>query len=119
MAPSFAASGSLLFLSLLAVMVLSAAGSREISGTDVIKMPSIASRFFHSGVPVSAADEDDDSVGTRWAILIAGSNEFWNYRHQVITHSLLLLFSSFFKRKKTEKKKEFLRAEFELKYLQL
>ncbi|XAR70813.1 Legumain [Bertholletia excelsa] len=82
MAASFAAAGSLLFLFLLAVMVLSAAGSREISGTDVIKMPSIPSRFFRSGVPVSAADEDDDSVGTRWAILIAGSNEFWNYRHQ-------------------------------------
>ncbi|KAL2940191.1 Vacuolar-processing enzyme [Bienertia sinuspersici] len=24
----------------------------------------------------------DDSVGTRWAVLIAGSNGYWNYRHQ-------------------------------------
>ncbi|KAL2937983.1 Vacuolar-processing enzyme, partial [Bienertia sinuspersici] len=24
----------------------------------------------------------DDSVGTRWAILIAGSNGYWTYRHQ-------------------------------------
>lgn len=25
----------------------------------------------------------EESVGTRWAILIAGSSGFWNYRHQV------------------------------------
>jgi legumain len=32
----------------------------------------------------AAADEtDDDAVGTRWAVLIAGSNGYYNYRHQV------------------------------------
>ncbi|EPS59704.1 hypothetical protein M569_15100, partial [Genlisea aurea] len=25
---------------------------------------------------------DDDIVGTRWAVLVAGSNGYWNYRHQ-------------------------------------
>ena len=25
----------------------------------------------------------DDAVGTRWAVLIAGSNGYGNYRHQV------------------------------------
>jgi hypothetical protein len=29
-------------------------------------------------------DEDDDGVGTRWAVLVAGSNGYGNYRHQVI-----------------------------------
>lgn len=44
---------------------------------DVLKLPSEVSSFFR---PVS---DDDDSVGTRWAVLIAGSNGYWNYRHQV------------------------------------
>ncbi|PKI34715.1 hypothetical protein CRG98_044893, partial [Punica granatum] len=51
-------------------------GRRNIAG-DVIELPSEASRFFHA-----KDDVDDDSVGTRWAILIAGSNGYWNYRHQ-------------------------------------
>jgi legumain len=25
---------------------------------------------------------EQDVVGTRWAVLIAGSNEYYNYRHQ-------------------------------------
>lgn len=32
----------------------------------------------------SIFESDDDSVGTRWAVLIAGSSGYWNYRHQVI-----------------------------------
>lgn len=32
----------------------------------------------------SASDDDDAAaVGTRWAVLIAGSNGYYNYRHQV------------------------------------
>lgn len=46
-------------------------------GGDFIKLPSEARRFFYG--------DDVDSVGTRWAILLAGSNGYWNYRHQVIT----------------------------------
>lgn len=28
-------------------------------------------------------ESDDSAVGTRWAVLIAGSNGYYNYRHQV------------------------------------
>lgn len=28
-------------------------------------------------------DDDDQKVGTRWAVLVAGSSGFGNYRHQV------------------------------------
>lgn len=31
--------------------------------------------------PVDGADADE--VGTRWAVLVAGSNGYGNYRHQV------------------------------------
>lgn len=40
---------------------------------NFLKLPSEGSRFF-----------DADESGTRWAILLAGSNGYWNYRHQVI-----------------------------------
>lgn len=52
------------------------------AGRNVLKLPSEASRFF---------DEADDSVGTRWAVLLAGSNGYWNYRHQVIIMTIWLL----------------------------
>lgn len=52
------------------------ASSRTISG-DVLKLPSDAPKFY-------GGDADDDYAGTRWAVLIAGSNGYWNYRHQVI-----------------------------------
>ncbi|CAL5204841.1 unnamed protein product [Lathyrus oleraceus] len=38
---------------------------------DFLRLPSQASTFLH-----------DNNEGTRWAILIAGSNGYWNYRHQ-------------------------------------
>ncbi|GKD89321.1 vacuolar-processing enzyme-like protein [Tanacetum coccineum] len=28
------------------------------------------------------SEKSDDSVGTRWGVLLAGSNGYWNYRHQ-------------------------------------
>lgn len=31
----------------------------------------------------AAGEGTDDAVGTRWAVLIAGSNGYYNYRHQV------------------------------------
>ena len=31
----------------------------------------------------AAGDETDDAVGTRWAVLVAGSSGYYNYRHQV------------------------------------
>ncbi|KAG8481075.1 hypothetical protein CXB51_025809 [Gossypium anomalum] len=62
------------FLLLLSVAgVVSAA--RYITG-DVLRLPSEASRFFRW------RSDDDEVGGTRWAVLIAGSNGYWNYRHQ-------------------------------------
>lgn len=29
------------------------------------------------------AEQDKDSIGTRWAVLVAGSSGYGNYRHQV------------------------------------
>ncbi|XP_004501477.1 vacuolar-processing enzyme-like [Cicer arietinum] len=45
---------------------------------DFLRLPSESSRFFHS----PSADDKENNEGTRWAILIAGSNGYWNYRHQ-------------------------------------
>jgi len=40
----------------------------------------------------SEKSSDDDSVGTRWAVLLAGSNGYWNYRHQAdICHAYQIL----------------------------
>ncbi|KAF5748299.1 vacuolar-processing enzyme-like [Tripterygium wilfordii] len=64
-------------------------GGRDIYG-DVLRLPSETSRFFRAGEVVD--DFDDDSTGTRWAVLIAGSNGYWNYRHQAdVCHAYQLL----------------------------
>ncbi|KAJ0601708.1 putative legumain protein [Helianthus annuus] len=40
----------------------------------------------------SEKSHSDDSVGTRWAVLLAGSNGYWNYRHQSdVCHAYQLL----------------------------
>lgn len=75
-----------LLLSFLAISVV-ASGSRDLIG-DVLRLPSEASRFFRSG----GVSEDNDAVGTRWAVLIAGSNGYWNYRHQVFTIPQIISF---------------------------
>ncbi|EXB66895.1 Vacuolar-processing enzyme [Morus notabilis] len=75
-----------LLLSFLAISVV-ASCSRDLIG-DVLRLPSEASRFFRSG----GVSEDNDAVGTRWAVLIAGSNGYWNYRHQAdVCHAYQLL----------------------------
>lgn len=33
-------------------------------------------------LPSEHAGSGEDVVGTRWAVLIAGSNGYYNYRHQ-------------------------------------
>ncbi|XP_062099005.1 vacuolar-processing enzyme-like [Humulus lupulus] len=84
MAPFATATLLLCFLALSAF----ASGSRDLVG-DVLRLPSQASRFFR---PANAAADDADAVGTRWAVLIAGSNGYWNYRHQAdICHAYQLL----------------------------
>ncbi|GAA0154302.1 hypothetical protein LIER_44112 [Lithospermum erythrorhizon] len=42
-----------------------------LNGLGVLRLPSEMS-----------GRTSDDRVGTRWAVLIAGSNGYWNYRHQ-------------------------------------
>ncbi|GFP88062.1 vacuolar-processing enzyme [Phtheirospermum japonicum] len=52
-----------------------------------------ARRFFGgSAAESTAAGADDDSVGTRWAVLLAGSSGYWNYRHQAdVCHAYQIL----------------------------
>ncbi|KAF3952651.1 hypothetical protein CMV_021815 [Castanea mollissima] len=57
----------------------SVSAGRDLVG-DILRLPSEASRFFGRGRGADVAD--DDSSGTKWAVLIAGSNGYWNYRHQ-------------------------------------
>nr|QCW05334.1 peptide asparaginyl ligase 1 [Viola philippica] len=45
---------------------------------DSLQLPSEAAKFFHN----DNSTNDDDSIGTRWAVLIAGSKGYHNYRHQ-------------------------------------
>ncbi|CAH9074320.1 unnamed protein product [Cuscuta europaea] len=54
-----------------------------------LKLPSDAARFFR---PAAEESRGADPVGTRWAVLLAGSNGYWNYRHQAdICHAYQLL----------------------------
>ena len=70
----------------------SVSAGRDLVG-DILRLPSEASRFFGRGRGADVADDiDDDSFGTKWAVLIANSNGYWNYRHQVI----LFLFIYFY-----------------------
>ncbi|GER32544.1 vacuolar-processing enzyme, partial [Striga asiatica] len=58
---------------------------------DVIQLPSEARRFFRGAAGESGRD-GDDSVGTRWAVLLAGSTGYWNYRHQAdVCHAYQIL----------------------------
>ncbi|XP_052210969.1 vacuolar-processing enzyme-like [Diospyros lotus] len=62
----------------------SAAAGREIF-VDKIRLPSEAAGFFRGS-------EDEDAIGTRWAVLVAGSNGYWNYRHQAdICHAYQIM----------------------------
>ncbi|XP_021276816.1 vacuolar-processing enzyme-like [Herrania umbratica] len=70
----------LLLLSLTGIV----SAGRDITG-DVLRLPSEASKFFRGS-------NDDEAEGTRWAVLIAGSNGYWNYRHQAdVCHAYQLL----------------------------
>lgn len=55
------------------------AGSRDFAGDNGLLLPSESSMFFSPGGAAA-----DDTSGVRWAVLIAGSDGYWNYRHQVI-----------------------------------
>lgn len=64
------------------LLLLSIATVAESRG--FIKLPSEVTDFFHAGKEEISGGDDDTVVGTRWAVLLAGSNGYWNYRHQVI-----------------------------------
>ncbi|KAL9313119.1 hypothetical protein ACSQ67_018571 [Phaseolus vulgaris] len=69
-------------LFLLATLITLVSGGRD----EILRLPSDASRFFQA----PAADQNQE--GTRWALLIAGSNGYWNYRHQSdVCHAYQLL----------------------------
>ncbi|KAI3937560.1 hypothetical protein MKW92_019860 [Papaver armeniacum] len=68
--------------------LLSVGGSSARNIEDgVIKLPSEVKEF------INGKNIDDDSVGgTRWAVLIAGSSGYWNYRHQAdVCHAYQVL----------------------------
>ncbi|XP_020222250.2 vacuolar-processing enzyme [Cajanus cajan] len=68
------------FLTLLFLISAAAAasGSRTFA-EDFLRLP-------------SQSDNDDNDQGTRWAILLAGSNGYWNYRHQAdVCHAYQIL----------------------------
>ncbi|KAL4336756.1 hypothetical protein AHAS_Ahas12G0042000 [Arachis hypogaea] len=70
---------SLLFL--LAAFLAVFVSAVQDSDGKIIRLPFEAFKFF------KALFDDSNNVeeGTRWAILIAGSNGYWNYRHQHYT----------------------------------
>ncbi|KAL2317893.1 hypothetical protein Fmac_031769 [Flemingia macrophylla] len=66
------------FLTLLVLIAAAtlASARRDFAG-DFLRLPS---------------DTDDSVQGTRWAILLAGSNGYWNYRHQAdVCHAYQIL----------------------------
>jgi legumain len=64
-----------LALLLLSVCLCSAWARPRLEPT--IRLPS------ERAAAAAAGDETDDAVGTRWAVLVAGSSGYYNYRHQV------------------------------------
>ena len=72
------------FVLLVLVLAAAAAGAEKGEWDPVIRMPGEkepAGSHSHSGEGFEG--EDDDAVGTRWAVLVAGSSGYGNYRHQV------------------------------------
>eukprot|EP00262_Sarcandra_glabra_P009435 TRINITY_DN23819_c0_g1_i1.p1 TRINITY_DN23819_c0_g1~~TRINITY_DN23819_c0_g1_i1.p1 ORF type:complete len:489 (-),score=76.43 TRINITY_DN23819_c0_g1_i1:167-1633(-) len=58
---------------------------RNLIAEDVLRLPSDGSDFLRG-------NGEDDSVGTRWAVLIAGSSGYGNYRHQAdICHAYQIM----------------------------
>jgi legumain len=70
----------------LLVVVLAAAAAEVRAGAErrkwdpLIRMPGEKEQALARG---GQDDEEEDGVGTRWAVLVAGSNGYGNYRHQV------------------------------------
>jgi hypothetical protein len=65
----------------LAAAAASEAGAEEGGWDPVIRMPGEEEPTAARGG--ERLDDEDDDVGTRWAVLVAGSSGYGNYRHQV------------------------------------
>ncbi|GKD59213.1 vacuolar-processing enzyme-like protein, partial [Tanacetum coccineum] len=61
----YAAYNILLFLLMIIVPRVTVEAARVTTVDDFLRLPS-----------------EKESTGTRWAVLLAGSNGYWNYRHQ-------------------------------------
>lgn len=73
------------------LLLASVVSGRLINTDGLIKLPlgDLGSSILEFAFPNSI---DDDTVGTKWAVLIAGSDGYWNYRHQAdICHAYQLL----------------------------
>ncbi|KAL8166510.1 hypothetical protein V2J09_008009 [Rumex salicifolius] len=67
---------------------------REIvaGGDELLRLPSDRPPFLDRFFPRGDVGDGEDVVGTRWAVLIAGSNGYWNYRHQAdVCHAYQIL----------------------------
>jgi legumain len=76
-----------LLLSLLAVAAAASAAAAD--GTEgtcepLIRMPTEKGVDASAAATSAAAEEGDDEVITKWALLVAGSSGYGNYRHQVM-----------------------------------
>ncbi|KAK9102232.1 hypothetical protein Sjap_019486 [Stephania japonica] len=71
---------------ILICLSISAVHSRSVA-EDGLKLPSDVKVFANRGEA-----DGEDAGGTRWAVLIAGSNGYWNYRHQAdVCHAYQIL----------------------------
>nr|ALG36105.1 asparaginyl endopeptidase [Oldenlandia affinis] len=78
------------FQVVLLVVILSDIAISEERTDGYLKLPTEVSRFFRT--PEQSSDGGDDSIGTRWAVLIAGSKGYDNYRHQAdVCHAYQIL----------------------------
>ncbi|KAF3791048.1 Vacuolar-processing enzyme [Nymphaea thermarum] len=85
--PSLCLLASMASLSLIAMV----AGGRRIGGATTTTTAATATPL---KMPWEKGEQDDpdDAVGTRWAVLVAGSNGYYNYRHQAdVCHAYQLL----------------------------
>ena len=69
---------ALLVVALAAAAAAAGAGAEEGEWDPVIRMPGDKERAAAWG-----GGEEDGGGGTRWAVLVAGSSGYGNYRHQV------------------------------------
>lgn len=73
-------------IALLALCLLLAAAAAPVRGgrsADFIVMPGEKSEPWGEQLPIEQEDQEAEMKGTRWAVLIAGSMGYGNYRHQV------------------------------------